>query len=522
MKVHSLWSILILLVTACKSCPSDGEFGETAKTRALKINIQGEPTSLNPHHGVDLNCCSLQKALFEGLYRICPSGKSEPALALETTISESQTLYTFKIKEATWSNGEKVKAFDFERAWKKAIAKDSNCLHADLFYPIKNAKKIKKGELALEELGVKAIDDKTLIVELEHPAPYFLESLAHPLYSPLYDDQDPPKVFNGPFVISSWEHEKNLILKKNAKYWDAEHVKLEEIAISLVHDANTALLMFEKGELDWAGCPFTILPPEIITECEKEKKIISLPVAGVFWFCCNTQTFPLNNSKIRKALALSLNREEIANHVANGETPLCSLIPLNMLWLSEKELSPDGDFQAAKIYFQTGLKELGLEESQFPKLSLSHSDIPGQKKLAEVVADQWQKALGIDVELSGLQWNSFIANLNNGHYQIGGCIWHSVYSDPMYYLEFFREKDHPYNSSHWENETYKALLEKADLETNAVARKELLKKAELILLDEMPVIPLYISHHKYLIADSVDGIFVTPNGFVDFKWSSIR
>lgn len=520
MKVRNLCVIFVFLLSGCKSCPGDKEFGETDKS--LKINIQGDPASLNPHLGIDLNCGSLQKAIFEGLYRFSPQGKSEPALAKETILSESQTTYTFKLRQAYWSNDQEIRAIDFERAWKKAIAKDSNCLHADLFYPIKNAKKIKKGELPLENFGVKALDDKTLVVELEHPTPYFLESLAHPLYSPLYDDDEEPKIFNGPFLVSSWKHGKNLILKRNPTYWDVEHVKLASISISLVNDPNTALLMFEKGELDWAGCPFTILPPESLIQFEKENKLISQPVTGVFWLCCNTEKFPLNSCNIRKALALSLNRNEIANHVAFGQTPLFSLVPLNMLVLNDQELSQDSDYQSAKSFFLEGLKELGLEETNFPKLTVSHSDIPGQKKLAEVVADEWKKNLGIEVELAGQQWNTFVSDLSSGHYQIGGCVWHSVYNDPIYYLEFFKEKDHPYNSSHWENSDYKNLLEEADRQIDPLLRKEILKKAELILLEEMPVIPLYISHHKYLLRDTVEGVYVSPMGFVDFKWSSIR
>jgi oligopeptide transport system substrate-binding protein len=520
--------LILLLVGGCKFAKEQECNEKTQENlnrisdQMIKINIQGDLASIHPHLGIDLNCRSVQKALFEGLTRLAPSGKVELALAKEVAISPSHTIYTFTLRPSIWSNGQEVTANHFVSAWKRGIAPGSNCLRADIYYPIKNAMRAKKGEVKLEEVGLWAQDDKTLVIELEHPTPYFLELLSLPLYSPLYDNADEPIVFNGPFTINSWEHEQQLTLHRNPKYWDHENVKLDQILISCVHDPNTALLMYEKGELDWSGSPFTMLPPDLLPLMENEKKITCKPVAGVYWFSCNTESFPLNSPNIRKALSYVINRKELARDVVYGERPSRSLIPLNILHLNEDELYPDNDLTAAKAYFAKGLEELKITNSDFPTLKLSHSDIAGQKQLAEAVAECWEKNLGIKVELVGSDWNTFFNNLGTRQYQIGGGIHYSVVNDPIYILDFFKDKSHRYNSSQWENPQYKKLLDLADLETNLDIRKEHLRQAEMILLNEMPVIPVYISNHKYLVKENVKNVYISDSGLVDFKCAYVQ
>lgn len=527
---NSLLQVSFLLLVSLAGCKCAKDHGHDEKSQemeitseqVIKINIQGDLASIHPHVGIDLNCRSIEKALFEGLTRLSPSGKAELALAKEVAVSPSHTIYTFTLRPSVWSNGEEVTASHFVSAWKRGIAPGSNCLRADLYYPIKNAERAKKGEVKLSEVGLWAQDNRTLVIELEHPTPYLLELLSLPLYSPLYDHADEPHVFNGPFIVKEWEHEQQLTLTRNALYWDHENVKLDQILISCVHDPNTALLMYEKGELDWSGSPFTMLPPDLLPFMEHEKRITCKPVTGVYWFCCNTSSFPLNSANIRKALSYVINRNELAQDVVCGEKPSRSLVPLNMLLLNESELYPDHDLAAAKACFAKGLEELNIKASEFPTLKLSHSDIPGQKKLAEAVAECWEKNLGIKIELVGSDWNTFFNSLGTRQYQIGGCIWYSVFNDPIYALEFFKDKSHRYNSSQWENPQYTNLLDLADLETDLDVRKEHLRQAEMILLDEMPVIPVYVSNHKYLVKDNVKDVYISDSGLVDFKWAYIQ
>mgnify|MGYP004417260683 CR=1 FL=1 len=493
----------------------------SCEQQVLNINMQGDPHALHPHLGIDLNCRSVQKALYEGLTRISPNAVVELALAQKVSISEDHTVYTFTLRPSLWSNGEKVTAFHFEKAWKSALNPVSGCLRADLFYVIKNAKKAKKRLAPFDQVGIHALDDSTLVVELENPTPYFLDLLSLPIFAPLWDASTDPKVFNGPFVVASWDHEKCLTLERNSQYWDVEHVELRKIVFSLVHDPNTAFLMYEKNELDWAGSPFTMLPPDVIPPLEQQHLIKTQPVAGVYWFCLNTQQFPLTSAKIRKSLSLAIDRDAIAKHVLYGETPSHSLMPLNFQLIEPVEHNLDRDIVLARKYFEEGLQELNITKEKFPRLQLSHNDVPGQKKLAETVAVQWKKILGIDVDLLGAEWNAFFDSLGSRQYQIGGCIWFSTFNDPICTLSFFKDRTHRYNAPQWENARYKELLDLADNTIDLNVRREYLKEAELILLEEAPVIPVFISHHKYVSHDYVKGIYIAPTGLIDFKWSSI-
>lgn len=516
MKFFLIFSFLAIAFFGCKSTQNDA-----SKRQIIKINIQGDPASLHPFLGVDFNCRCLQNALFEGLTRINGDGEAELAAAEAIEISKDQLRYTFRLRELKWSNGEEVKASHFVDSWKRGISKNSPCLRADLFYVIKNAKSAKKGDVPLDAVGISAPDDKTIVVELIHPTPYFLDLTANPLFSPLYDNSETPTVFNGPFTLKHWEHEKVLILESNPYYWDQDHVALKEIIVAMVKDPNTALLMFEKGEIDWIGNPFTLLPLDAIPHLQKFGKIHTKKISGVYWLSCNTKEHYLSSIKIRKALSYALNRKLIAETVLHGETPCQSVTPPFSLF-DEEELHFDGDIAQAQKLFDEGLKELNLTKETFPKIGLSHSDVPGQKSLMEAIAREWEKTLGIKVELSGSEWNVFSDNLGTRQFEIGGCISYFLYNDPLYALDFFKEISHRHNSSSWENKEYQKLLDQAVVEIDLNKRKEYLKKAETILLDEMPVIPLYVVNNKYMLNERVKNVYISDLGHVDFKWTYIQ
>lgn len=489
----------------------------------LRINFQdGDLPSVHPHLGIDFRIRSLQTALFEGLTRVNPQGIPEPAAAERIEVSPDHTHYVFHIRQALWSNGEELSAFHFETAWKAALSPRSSCLRPDLLYVIKNASKAKKGEVSLDELGVKAIDAKTLVVDLEHPAPYFLDLVANPMYSPLYALNEEPVTFNGPFLISDWKKEQSLTLVPNPHYWDRSHIQLEKIEISIIKDPCTALALFEKGELDWIGSPFSSIPFEAIPAFRQSGHLKSKEVARVFWIYCNTQASPLHSSLIRKALSYAINRQAIAEHVLEGQLPTPSPLPNSLNLLEDHLLPLQGDSLLAKAFFEKGLEELHLTQQTFPKLTLSHSHISGQKQLAEAIQGDWRRVLGIEVEISGSEWNVFFSNLSKGQYQLGGCIKSAFFKDPLYHLELLKEKDHVYNVAKWENPLYQQLLKQAVVTGEETIRRNLLRQAEAILLEEMPVIPIYSEQYQYVLQPGVDGIVIHELGHVDFKWVDVR
>lgn len=491
-------------------------------SHVFRVNfVGGDMSSIHPHIGIDIRIRSVQTALYEGLTRLNPEGNPEPAAAEKIDISPCGKVYTFHIRPSQWSNGEEVTAKHFESAWKTALSPNSPCMRADLFYVIKNAQLAKKGDVPVEEIGITAVDSKTLRVELSNPTPYFLDLIANPMFSPLYSFEDNPTVFNGPFIIGAREYDKFCHLVPNPYYWDAEHVGLKRVEISFITDSQTALALFEKGELDWAGTPFSAIPLESIQAFRATGLLNVKEVARVFWIYCNTEAFPFQSANIRKALALAIDREAIAEHILEGQSPILTPLPSSLSLIETERLPLRGDPEKAREYFRKGLQELGLTFEKFPPITLSHYNIAGQKQVAEAIQSYWMKELGIQVNLAGSEWNVFFSDLCRGQFQLGGCFKSAFFKDPIYHLELLKDKQHVYNVARWENPLYRQLLDQATAIGEVAVRDELLKQAETILMDEMPVIPLYSEQYQYAVRKEVKGVFVQDLGHVDFKWIDV-
>lgn len=482
----------------------------------VRINLQtGDPSSLHPHRSTDKNARILVKALFEGLTRIDENGLPALAAAEKMEVSPDQKRYTFTLRPHVWSNGKPVTAYHFEAAWKKALSPNEPCLGAELFYVIKNAKEAKQGRVPVEQIGVKAINADTLIVELENPNPFFTDILANPLFSPLFDAENAVQVVNGPFQMESWKHDSLLKLVKNPLYWDAKQVKLDGIHFSMVKDPDVVLCLFERGEIDWLGNPFQYLSVDALSSRIHAFK--SKDIAGTYLIYINTEKIPFTSTKVRKALSYALDRKSFTDHILIGHLPHKSPIPKIFSFLEQDACYPDTCPEIALSLFEAGLRELGLTRTTCPPLVLTYSDIPGQKNLAEEVQQVWQKAFDIPISLEGCEWSIFVNQLDRGQFQMGGLIHSGLNSDPLCFLQMFKEKQNRVNRSNWENEDFKHYLDLAETKTDENERKALLKQAEKILVSEMPVIPIFSQKAMYLTSDRLDGIIMDKCGHVDFK-----
>lgn len=513
MKIFNL--ILVLCLTVClASCQKQPQ----NTLRTLTLNLQeGDPPSLNPYVGVDLRSRCLYLNLFEPLMRRQADGSLEYAAASHVDIDPSQTIYTFTIRPHRWSNGEEVTSHHFENAWKYALTPLSRCYRADLFYPIKNAEKIKKGELPLAALGVTCLDNQTLKIELEHPTPYFLDLTASSFFSPLFHAGDEePSCFNGPYTVDIKIPEQKLILKQNPYYWDKASLDYEQICFTMVRDPMTALAMFEKKELDLVGDPFSALPLEAIPSVENSGHLHHRLISRIFYLLINNTTYPLDNRNLRRALALSLDRKQIAEHLFLGETPTCSLLPRTLSSLEETVFECSDELALA--YFEKALEELNITRETFPKIVFSYAELSGQKRLAEFVKEEWKKKLGIDIDIVCSEWNVHIHNLRNGKYTMGTLHLTTLYQDPMFYFDLFRERDSLCNYCHWEHPDFQNLIKELEQTTDNQRRKELLQEAELCLFEHMPAIALFTQNLQYLMQDHVK-MAITDLGIYDFKTS---
>ena len=489
--------------------------------KILTLNLQeGNPSTLNPYVGVDLRSRCLYLALYEPLMRRNSEGVLEPAAASSVEIDPTETIYTFHIRTQTWSNGEPLTSSHFADAWKYALSPTSLAPRADLFYSIKNAEKARKGELSVEAVKISTPDKQTLVVELEHPTPYFLDLMASSFFAPLYTPSEKePTCFNGPFILKSWANDRELVLSRNPLYWDVKSVQLEKIRFTMVKDPTTALSMYQKGELDLVGDPFSSLPFDAIPTLRKSGDLKTRLISRIFYVFLNVNTPPLQNKSIRKALSLSLNRSELTEHLFFGEVPALTPLPRTLTTLKNDLLEKNQENSVS--LFEQGLKELGLTRKTFPKLTFSYANLSGQKQFAEFVQNQWKKVLGINIDIMCSEWNSHIANLRKKNYQMGTLHLTTLYQDPLFYLNLFKDVKTISNYPGWENKEYCALLDKSERTTDKNARTHLLQQAEQMLFDEMPAIPIFTQNLQYLIRKNID-LVILDVGVYDFKWTRIR
>ncbi|MED1725121.1 peptide ABC transporter substrate-binding protein [Brevibacillus parabrevis] len=537
MKLGSKRALTVLVATGVVAASAAHAGASEVKTQAvspadsakvLRLNLSDEPMSIDPAVADDQHSLTLARALFDGLVRIGPDGKLQLSLADKMDVSADLKTYTFHLREAKWSNGDPVTAHDFEYAWKRVLDPNTESSYAYQLFPILNAEKANSGKEKLDAVGVKAVDAKTLRVTLEQPTPYFAELTAFPVFypvnqkvvaaNPAWAEEASTHVGNGPYKLASWNRDDKLTLSKNAGYWDQTAVKLDKLDFSISRGEDLALAKFDAGEVDMAGAPFGELPLNALPILQEKGLLHTKPLAAVYWYKFNTEQAPFTNAKIRKAFAYALNRQAIVDTVLKGnQEPALTAVPV-----SDKSKQPayfkDNDQELAKTLLAEGMKELGL--TKLPPIAISLNQSPVHQKVAAEIQRQWKQTLGVEVQLQELEWKVFLENLHNGDYQIGRSGWFADYADPANFLELYKEKDGGLNDTKWENKTYQSLLQQAASQADPAKRRQLLAQAEKLLMDEMPVIPIYFYTNNWVQDKKVKGIVMDDLGYIDFKWAS--
>lgn len=477
------------------------------KEKMLHFCFQdGEPPSLHPHHIFgDIRCRALSKLLFEGLTRLDHRGKPILAGAERVFCSIDGLRYTFKLRPHLWSNGERVTAFHYEKSWKRFLYQ-----HGSIgpFLTLKNSKK------SPHELGVRAQDDKTLNIELEFPDPSFLEKLSLPLFFPLYEEMEEPRVFNGPF-LSNNKDSHVLSLDRNPYFWDRDSVFFQHILISSVSDVNKAYALFQKGEIDWIGDPFNHLTPSLLAELQNKENTHRQQVIRPFWIYLNTRSFPLTSASFRQALNLAIDRSVISKHILIDSLPLYTPLPPPLSHLSS---SPSANsYCQAKQLFEKGLQELNLNRNNCPPITLSYFESSIMENFANYLKQSWKKAFGIKICLEKREWNEFLSKLEKRNFQMGGCFESLLYQNPIELLERFEQPR--YNFSNWTSPHYQKKIESLRQTTNPSLRKKQIKEAEEILHKETPLIPISNGIHYFCHHPKLKGYVVDQSGCIDFRWA---
>lgn len=531
------FSILMTSSLLC-GCSQENPNLPSAQTLSLSENVariatNSDPLSLDPRLVRELGSINLMNTLFEGLMRTGPDQKPEFALAKSVEISPDLITYTFTLRESTWSDGTPLTATDFAETWMSVLNPSFPAPNAYMLYGIKGAKAAKEGLITPDAIGVKAISPTILVVQLEQPLPYFFELLTGHFFFPVSPamrsqatnilTSSPEKlVSNGPFKIAQWKQRNEVLVIKNPHYWDVEAVALDGIAFQILDD-NTALQLFKGGKLDWAGSPISLLPQDAIVSLKEAGSLKIAPAAGTHWLRFNTQKAPFDNINMRIAFNSAIDRKAIVEHITQGnQLPAIGIIPPSF-GTEKQQYYKDHDKVTSQKYYMSALIDLKKAGEKLPEISLCYSSGNDRnRKISQAIQQQWNKAFGISVILESCETQVFYEKLRSGNYQLSLGSWYADFRDPINFLEIFKTKDTPTNNTSWENAQFAQLLEMSSLENSPEERNKLLSQAEALLMQELPVAPLYYGSFNYVVNPRLVGVTLLESGVMNFRNASIN
>ena len=517
-KILSVFPITLIFLFGCSENITPVDAG--LEKQIYHHGNGSEPQGIDPHIVTGVPEHHILISLCEGLTIPNPNPNDENGYMAGTaeswSISEDGKEYIFKINEnAKWSNGDPVTAADFVWSWKRILTASLGSQYPDMLYYLEGAYEYHNGIIQdFEKVGIKAVDEKTLRVNLKNPTPFFLGLLSHYSTWPVHketvlkfgdiDDRNgewtrPGNfVCNGPFQLKSWELNNKIIVEKNPHYYDASMVRLNEIHYYPVSNVMTEDRMFRAGQLHLTSalpsqkCPIYI---------EENPNLRIDPYMGTYFYRINTENETLSDVRVRKALAYSIDRKLLVDKVTKcGQIPAYSFTPPGT-----NGYQPNTEIPFDPILAKSLLQEAGYSETNpFPKLEILFNTNEDHRKLALAVQQMWQVNLGIEVELVNQDWKVYLNREMIGDFQISRAGWIGDYEDPNTFLDLMRP-NRGNNKTGWEDMEYDALVEKANTINNQSERYELLYKAEEILIENMPIIPLYTYVRAYQLSSDVKG-----------------
>jgi oligopeptide transport system substrate-binding protein len=506
-----------------------------AAPQVLVLGNGAEPKGLDPHLVTGVAEHAILSALLEGLAAENPRDLTPvPGAAESWDVSPSGLTYTFRLRgDGRWSNGDPVRASDFVYSFRRMLSPALAAEYAYMLYPLNGAKAFNSGELAdFAEVGAAAPDERTLVLTLEHPTPYFLQLLSHTSWLPVHpptiekfgriDQRNTPWtrpenwVGNGPFALDRWEINRQLSVRRNPHYWDAGRVRLDGIRFLPIDSADTEERAFREGKVHITQS----VPLHRIGAYRREhpEQIRFDPYLGTYFYRFNTRAKPLQDARVRRALALGLERRQLTEHILKGgQEPAFCYTPPNTGGYTSPARFEYGLEEARRL-----LAEAGFPQGKgFPPLELLYNTSEQHRTLAEAVQQMWKTGLGVDVQLVNQEWKVYLDTVRRGDYQIARGSWIGDYNDPNTFLDMW-VTDGGNNRTGWSNPEYDRLIDQAARETDPARRFGLFGQAEGMLLEEMPIAPVYFYVRTMLIQPSVRGWFPTLLDHHPYKYVSLE
>jgi oligopeptide transport system substrate-binding protein len=488
--------------------------------RVLRRGIPGEPRTLDPQLADDTFSFPVLRDLYEGLTAEDRGGNIVPGAAESWTVDESAMVYTFALRrDAKWSNGDRTVASEFVEGLRRAVDPQTASGSSALLAVIKGASDIIAGRRNASDLGVSAVGENLVRVELEHPAPFVLQILAQPVAAPVHRSKvsngkrsqaDQMIVSNGPYSFVRRITGSFIELAKNSNYWDASNVLIARVQYVNVESEATEIREYEAGQIEITS---TIPAPDL----DRIKQIYgaemqSAPILGTLYLGLDLTEAPfLDNRELRQALSIAVDRELISEHVTIGVVPAYSFVAMGIpgyrppayqwsTWTRERQLA----------YARSLFSRSGYSEKKPLHLTLYFNSGESIQRIMIAIANSWKKNLGIATDLVSEEFRIFLAGRKNHHrWDVARLGWYADYADPASFLDVFSntnsQNDPGYSSTEFNN-----LINAARTESNPTRRIQLLQESEKILLNDYPIIPIYFYTARRLVKPYLGGAEISP------------
>lgn len=515
-RLRSLSLALAAGASALTLAACGGQAPDSDVTVLNRGNV-AEPLSLDPHKASGTWENNIIGDMFIGLFTENAAAEPIPGMAESWEVSEDGLSWTFTLREAQWSDGEPVDAADFEFALRRIMMPETLANYASVLYPIRNARAVNTGDMAPDQLGVTALDSRTLRIDLEHPAPFLPQLLTHYTSFPVpqhvvevHGDawvQPQNIVTNGAYKLVQWRANDFVHVERNAFFFDNENVCIDEVFYYPTVDTPAAERRVRNGELDlnqeFAGQNMDFLLEQIPDYVRVHQYL------GTLYFSFNTTMEPFDDVRVRNALGMAIDRQFIADNILRaGEIPAYSFVPPGV---ADYPDTPRISWMGVPIEERREMARALLEEAGFGpdnplRFEYTHRNSRDNPRIAPVVQQDWELiADWVDVEIGQIETQIHYSNMRAGDYELGDGGWIADYNDAYNFLFLAETESVPMNYSRWSNAEYDALVERANLTVDGEERGRMLAQAEQIMLDEMPYIPIVYYVNKALVNPSVTG-----------------
>ncbi len=524
----------IVVLTAAVLAGASACSRSRTEPNVLRMATDTEPQALDPHLVTGHTEHRILTSLFEGLTNLNQKTlEVEPGAAESWEVSDDGRVYTFKINpKAKWSDGTPVTAHDFVYGWRRHLSPKLGSEYSYMLWCMKNAQAYNEGKITdFDQVGVKALDDRTLQVTLDYPAPYFLSMQIHYAWFPVLqsniekfgaiDDRNSKwthagnMVSNGPFKLVEWLPNQIIRVRRNEHYWAADNIKLDGVDFYPTDNLLTEERLFQSGK---AQLIETLMATKVATYRKEDSEVLRIaPFFGTYFYRFNTTRPPLDDPRVRRALAMSIDRQSICDSVLFGTgTPATALTPPGLAGYTAKASIP---------YNVEGARRL-LADAGYPngegmrRIEILYNESEDHQRIAEAIQDMWKKNLNVNATTTKQEWKVYLNSMTTLNYDVVRSAWIADYLDPINYHECF-VTDGGNNRTGWSNPKFDALVEQARYELDHDKRYDLLQQAEAILLEEAPIAPIYTYMQKFLIAPEVQWPGSNPLGYLNYRYFSL-